>query len=37
MIPLTGTTDARHMREDLSVFDFALEDDEVAAIERVAG
>jgi diketogulonate reductase-like aldo/keto reductase len=37
MIPLTGTTDARHMREDLSVLDFALEDDEVAAIERVAG
>jgi len=37
MICLTGTTDAEHMREDLACVDFALTDDEVAAIERVAG
>jgi diketogulonate reductase-like aldo/keto reductase len=33
MIPLTGTTDAAHMREDLEVFDFRLEPEEVAQIE----
>lgn len=32
MIPLTGTTDPHHMREDLEVYDFALGDDEVRAI-----
>jgi diketogulonate reductase-like aldo/keto reductase len=37
MIPLTGTTDAAHMREDLDVFRFQLEPDEVALIERVVG
>ena len=36
MIPLTGTTDAAHMREDLAAFDFRLEPDEVALIERAA-
>jgi diketogulonate reductase-like aldo/keto reductase len=36
MIALTGTTDANHMREDLDVFDFRLEPDEVERIERVA-
>ncbi|MCU1280526.1 MAG: Aldo/keto reductase [bacterium] len=36
MIPLTGTSDARHMREDLASFDFTLGDEEVAAIENVA-
>jgi diketogulonate reductase-like aldo/keto reductase len=37
MIPLTGTTDAAHMREDLGVFDFRLEPAEVALIEAIAG
>jgi diketogulonate reductase-like aldo/keto reductase len=36
MIPLTGSSDARHLREDLDAFDFALAPDEIAAIERVA-
>jgi diketogulonate reductase-like aldo/keto reductase len=33
MMPLTGTTNADHMREDLGVFDFRLTPDEVAQIE----
>ena len=37
MIPLTGTTDAAHMREDLAVCDFRLEPEEVAQIEHAAG
>lgn len=37
MIPLTGTTDAEHMRADLEVFDFQLEPNEVTLIERLAG
>jgi len=37
MIALTGTTSARHMAEDLAVYDFALEPDEVQAIERLMG
>ena len=36
MIPLTGTSDAAHMREDLQSFDFALDDGDVAAIEAIA-
>jgi diketogulonate reductase-like aldo/keto reductase len=36
MIPLTGTTDAGHMREDLASFDFALDEADVAAIEAIA-
>jgi diketogulonate reductase-like aldo/keto reductase len=32
MIPLTGTTDAAHMKADLEVFDFRLEQDEVASM-----
>lgn len=32
MVPLTGTTDAGHMRADLDVFDFRLEPGEVEAI-----
>jgi diketogulonate reductase-like aldo/keto reductase len=36
MIPLTGTTDAEHMRDDLGVFDFRLEPEEVAQIEGLA-
>jgi diketogulonate reductase-like aldo/keto reductase len=34
MIPLTGTSSEAHMGEDLACFDFALDDDEVAAVER---
>lgn len=33
MIPLTGTTDARHMEEDLGIYGFALDGDDVRAIE----
>lgn len=33
MICLTGTTNESHMREDLSVFDFRLEPDEIKRIE----
>ncbi len=36
MIALTGTTDAKHMREDLGTFDFQLEADEVKRIELIA-
>jgi len=36
MIALTGTTNAEHMRQDLSVFDFRMEPDEVATIETLA-
>jgi len=36
MIPLTGTTSAEHMREDLAVLDFQLSPDEVARIETIA-
>jgi len=35
MIPLTGTTDAEHMRGDLDVFDFRLEPEEVTRIESL--
>src|SRR5262249_33419442 len=35
MVPLTGTTDANHMREDLAIFDFCLESEEVEFIERL--
>ena len=34
MLPLTGTTDPAHMREDLAIDDFVLSDDDVAQIER---
>jgi diketogulonate reductase-like aldo/keto reductase len=33
MVPLTGTTDADHMRQDLGVFDFELDRIELATIE----
>jgi diketogulonate reductase-like aldo/keto reductase len=36
MVTLTGTTDAGHMREDLDVFAFRLEPEEVERIERIA-
>lgn len=37
MIPLTGTSDPRHMEEDLAVYEFELSPEEVQAIERIAG
>jgi diketogulonate reductase-like aldo/keto reductase len=36
MLPLTGTTNPHHMREDLEVFNFELTPDEVLDIENVA-
>jgi diketogulonate reductase-like aldo/keto reductase len=36
MIPLTGTTNAAHMREDLEVFDFPLEPEDVLRIDHIA-
>jgi diketogulonate reductase-like aldo/keto reductase len=35
MIPLTGTTDAGHMRANLDVFDFRLDTEEIERIERL--
>jgi len=37
MIPLTGTSNAQHMREDLEAFDFELSDEDIVTIEHVAG
>ncbi len=37
MLPLTGTTSERHMKEDLEASRFSLSEDEVRAIEAVAG
>ena len=34
--PLTGTTDAEHMKTDLDVFDFQLQPDEITKIEQIA-
>ena len=36
ILPLTGTTDADHMRTDLDVFDFRLKPNEVQRIEHLA-
>lgn len=36
IVPLTGTTDPVHMREDLAIDDFELSADDVARIERLA-
>ncbi|HEX6095072.1 MAG TPA: aldo/keto reductase [Thermoanaerobaculia bacterium] len=35
MLPLTGTTDPAHMREDLAIDDFALSDEDVRTIENL--
>jgi diketogulonate reductase-like aldo/keto reductase len=35
IIPLTGTTSERHMREDLAIFDFELTTDECNAVETL--
>ncbi len=37
MLPLTGTSDAEHMKQDLASHDVALSDAEARAIESVAG
>ncbi len=37
MLPLTGTSDATHMKQDLASRELSLSDDEVSAIERLAG
>lgn len=37
MIPLTGTTNPAHMRDDLAAFDFELAPEEVATIEHISG
>lgn len=37
IIPLTGTTDKQHMKEDLRIFDYELTKEEVQAIETIAG
>ena len=37
MLPLTGTTDAEHMRQDLASASFTLAEDEVRAIESLGG
>ena len=36
MLPLTGTTDPDHMRENLEVFDFELTSEDVRVIENIA-
>ena len=36
MLPLTGTTNAGHMRADLDVFDFALATEELQQVEHLA-
>jgi diketogulonate reductase-like aldo/keto reductase len=35
MLPITGTTDPKHMKEDLKALDFSLTEDEVSYIERI--
>lgn len=35
IIPLTGTTSEKHMRDDLAIFDFELTADECAAVEAL--
>lgn len=37
MIPLTGTSDAQHMQQDLKRFDIQLQPDEIETIECIAG
>ena len=37
MLPLTGTSDPAHMKQDLASRDLSLSADEVSAIERLAG
>lgn len=37
MIPLTGTTDPEHMRQDLAVYDFELPAEDVETLETISG
>jgi diketogulonate reductase-like aldo/keto reductase len=37
MLPLTGTSDAEHMKQDLASHELALSDDEIGTIESMAG
>ena len=37
MLPLTGTTDGAHMRQDLDIFDFTLTNDETETILALGG
>jgi diketogulonate reductase-like aldo/keto reductase len=37
MVPLTGTTNQNHMKEDLDVYRIMLSEDEVSMIESIAG
>jgi diketogulonate reductase-like aldo/keto reductase len=37
MVPLTGTTNEQHMRQDLGVYRIMLSDEEVGLIESIAG
>jgi diketogulonate reductase-like aldo/keto reductase len=37
MLPLTGTSSAAHLAEDVAAFDLPLDDDDVRAIETVSG
>ena len=37
MVPLTGTTNETHMKEDLGVYRIMLTEDEVSFIESIAG
>jgi diketogulonate reductase-like aldo/keto reductase len=34
VVPLTGTTSAKHMQEDLAIFDFTLDADELLEVDR---
>lgn len=36
MLPLTGTTDAEHMREDLAIAEFVLSEEDVERVEGIA-
>ncbi len=36
MIPLTGTTDETHMRQDMDIFDFELSPQEIEVIENIS-
>jgi diketogulonate reductase-like aldo/keto reductase len=37
MLPITGTTNAHHMRQDLACFDFTLSEEDVKCIEGIGG
>jgi aryl-alcohol dehydrogenase-like predicted oxidoreductase len=37
MVPLTGTTSAAHMRDDLASLDLELGPDDMATLDRCAG